>query len=137
MYKAIDKKPVMKDFDNYYTIKKASVEEVYNALTNPFTLELWTGYPAEMDTRPGGLFSLWEGDIQGQNLEIVPNKKIVQEWFFGEQEEPSIVTIKLFSDKKGVKVHLQHTNIPEEAYDNMKEGWNDFYFGNLQRFFDL
>ena len=127
----------MKDFKNRYTIKKATVEEVYNALTNPFTLELWTGYPAQMDTQPGSEFSLWEGDIVGRNIEFVPNKKIVQEWYFGEQEEKSIVTIELFPDKKGVSVRLTHTNIPDEAYENMKEGWNYFYFENLKRFFDF
>jgi len=127
----------MKDFKKHYIIKKATTEEVYNALTNPFTLELWTGYPAKIDTQPGSEFSLWEGDIAGRNIEFVPNKKIVQEWYFGDQEEQSIVTIELFPDKKGVSVRLTHTNIPDEAYENMIEGWNNFYFENLKRFFDF
>ena len=127
----------MKDFKKHYTIKKATAEEVYNALTNPFTMELWTGYPAKMDTQPGSEFSLWEGDIVGRNIEFVHNKKIVQEWYFGDQEKQSIVTIELFPDKKGVSVRLTHTNIPDEAYENMIEGWNNFYFENLKRFFDF
>jgi uncharacterized protein YndB with AHSA1/START domain len=34
----------------------APPEEVYIALTNPFTIELWTGYKAEMSTEPGTEF---------------------------------------------------------------------------------
>jgi activator of HSP90 ATPase len=126
----------MKDLKRYYKIK-ATPEEVFTALTNSFTIELWSGYPAVMDDQEGTEFSLWEGDIVGKNLEIIKNEKIVQEWYFGDQEEKSIVTIELFSDKKATRVKLEHTNIPDEAFENMKEGWNKFYFGNIQRFFDL
>jgi len=126
----------MKDFKKYYIIK-ATPEEVFTALTNPFTIELWSGFPARMDDQEGTEFSLWEGDIVGKNLEIQKNKKIVQEWYFGDQEEKSIVTIKLHKDKKGTSVELHHTNIPDIAFENMKDGWNKFYFANIQRFFDI
>ena len=76
----------MKDFKKYYIVP-APPEEIYIALTNPLTLELWTGEPAEMSTEPGSEFSLWNGDIAGKNLEFEENKKIVQEWYFGDQEE--------------------------------------------------
>ena len=54
----------MKDFKNYYIIG-SSPEEVFIALTNPATLQLWTGEPATMSTEPGSEFSLWEGSIEG------------------------------------------------------------------------
>lgn len=126
----------MKDFKAYYTIP-AEQEDVFVALTNPFTIELWTGYPATMDANEGTEFSLWEGDITGKNLEVVKNEKLVQEWYFGEQEEKSIVTIKIFEDKKGARVELQHTNIPDEDYDNITEGWNEYYFGSIITFFEI
>jgi activator of HSP90 ATPase len=127
---------MLKNYTQQYFIK-ATPEEVYTALTNPFTIELWTGYPAEMQEKEGTEFSLWEGDIVGKNLKFERNKKIVQEWYFGDQEESSIVTILLFKTKKGTRVKLVHENIPEVAYENMKMGWNDYYFGNLKRFFDI
>ncbi|MFP4448522.1 MAG: SRPBCC domain-containing protein [Bacteroidales bacterium] len=126
----------MKDFSNTYKIK-GTPEEVFTALTNPFTIELWTGYPAQMDENEGAEFSLWDGDIEGKNLEIKKNKKIVQEWYFGDQEEQSIVTMELYKSGSGTRVKLIHTNIPDIAYENMKTGWNEYYFGNLQRFFNL
>ena len=42
----------MKDFKKYYTIQ-APPDEVYLALTNPITIELWTGDDVEMSTEAG------------------------------------------------------------------------------------
>lgn len=126
----------MKDFKKYFVIP-GEPEEVFAALTNPFTLELWTGYPAIMDNKEGTEFSLWEGSITGKNLEVIENKKLVQEWYFGEQEEKSIVTIKLFENKKGTQVELIHTNIPDDDYENITEGWIEYYFGAINDFFEV
>jgi uncharacterized protein YndB with AHSA1/START domain len=125
----------MKDFKKYYQLS-AEPEDVFTALTNPATIQLWSGEPAEMSTEPGSEFSLWEGSISGKNLEFIPGKKIVQEWYFGEREVPSIVTILIHPHKNGSSVEVRHTNIPDEDYDNIIEGWNNNYFGSLDEFFD-
>lgn len=125
----------MKDYKKYYIIN-ASPEELYIALTNPDTIRLWSGEPAEMSTEPDTEFSLFDGSIEGKNLEFEENKKIVQEWYFGEEEEtPSIVTIKLHPHAGGTSVELRHNNIPDEAYEDMVEGWNDVYFEALNEFY--
>ena len=125
----------MKDFKKYYSIP-APPEEIYTALTNPFTIELWTGDKAEMSTVPGSEFSLWDGSIIGKNLEFVEGKKIVQEWYFGDQTEKSIVSITLHPDKKGTSVELKHTNIPDKEYDDFIQGWDESYFGALLEFYE-
>jgi uncharacterized protein YndB with AHSA1/START domain len=124
----------MKSFKKYYLIP-APPEDVYLALTNPLTIQLWTGEEAIMSTEPNSEFSLWEGSISGKNLEFEPNKKIVQEWYFGEQEEKSIVTIKLHPHDAGTSVELRHANIPDKDYDDIVEGWNESYFGAIQDFY--
>lgn len=126
----------MKDFKKYY-ILPAEPQDVFVALTNPFTIELWSGYKAIMDTNPGTEFSLWEGDITGQNIEIIKDKKIVQEWYFGELPEKSIVTINLFEHKKGTQIELKHTNIPDEDFENITTGWNEYYFGAIKSFLEI
>ena len=125
----------MKDFKKYYIIP-ATPTEVYAALTNPATIQLWSGDPAIMSTETGSEFSLWEGSIEGKNIEFEKDKKIVQQWYFGDQEEPSIVTIKLFPDKLRTSAELRHTNIPDEAYDDIVQGWNENYFGSLIEFYE-
>lgn len=126
----------MKDFKKYYLLP-ATPEEIYMALTNPLTIELWTGEEAVMSTDPGSEFSMWEGSIVGKNLEFEEGKKIVQQWYFDGQPDASVVTIKLHPDKKGTSVELRHTNIPDADYDSFTEGWNDSYFGPLADFFDV
>lgn len=125
----------MKDFKKYYQIS-ATPEIVFAALTNPATIQLWSGEKAEMSTEPGNEFSLWDDSIVGKNIEFEKDKKIVQQWYFGEQEEPSIVTIKLHADKDKTSAELRHTNIPDEAYEDMIAGWNDVYFGSLIEFYE-
>lgn len=125
----------MKDYKKYYIIP-APPEDVYRALTTPVTLMLWTGEDAVMSTEPGSEFSLWEGSIVGKNIEFIPDKKIVQQWYFGDQPEESIVTIKLHKHDLGTSVELRHSNIPDEAYDDIVEGWNETYFGALAEFYE-
>ena len=126
----------MKDFKKYY-ILNAEPSDVYNALTNAATIQLWSGDPAVMEAVEGTEFSLWEDSITGKNLEFVPGKKIVQEWYFGDQETASTVTIILHENKGTTSAELRHTNIPDEDYDNIVQGWNENYFGSLIEFYEL
>jgi len=124
----------MKDFKKYYIIS-AKPEEIYLALTKPATIQLWTGEPAEMSTEPGSEFALWDGSIVGRNIAFEESKLIKQEWYFGDQEPPSIVTIKLHPHKQGCSVELLHTNIPDDEYNNFVSGWDESYFGMLEEFY--
>ena len=63
-------------------------------------------------------------------------KKIVQEWYFGDQEEESIVTIKLHPHQEGTSIELRHTNIPDDDYQDIIDGWNTVYFGSLRDFYE-
>ena len=125
----------MKDFKKYFIITEEP-EIIYQALTNPMTLKLWTGEEAIMSTEPGSEFSLWDGSIEGKNVEFEEGKKIVQQWYFDEQDEPSIVTIILHPHKLGTSAELRHTNIPDEVYNDMVDGWTDNYFRSLMEFYE-
>jgi activator of HSP90 ATPase len=126
----------MKDFKKYYIIP-STPDQVYLALTIETTLQLWTGEPAEMKAVPDTQFSLFDGNIVGKNLEFETSKKIVQQWYFGEDStEPSIVTIKLHPDGSNTSVELRHTNIPDEAYDDIVDGWDNVYFASLREFYE-
>ena len=125
----------MKDYKKYYIIP-AAPEEVYVALTNPNTIQLWSGESAVMSTEPDSEFELFEGSIVGKNMEFEEGKKIVQQWYFGDQEEPSIVTIKLHPHKYGTSAELRHSNIPDEAYEDITEGWDEAYFGSIIEFYE-
>lgn len=122
---------------NYSINIAADPEEVFSALTNPFQIELWSGYPAEMKAEEGFVFSLWEGDICGVNLEVKPNRLLRQEWFFGDTAEPSIVTLVLKREGDSTRVELSHTNIPDEVYEEITEGWREYYLGSIKGMLEM
>ncbi|MFM9076444.1 MAG: SRPBCC domain-containing protein [Bacteroidota bacterium] len=124
----------MRDYKKYFLLN-ATPGEVYLALTHPLTLQLWSGSPAVMSEEPGSAFSLWDDSITGTNVRFEQGKMIVQHWDFGDQPEPSEVIIKLHEHPKGTSVELRHSNIPDEAYDDIVEGWNESYFGALEEFY--
>lgn len=123
------------DYKKYVYIP-ASPEEVYLALTKELSLKLWTGAEVEFEEKPETEFSLWDGDITGKNIEFVHAKQIVQQWYFGEENEPSIVTIKLHEDKKGTSLEFKQTNIPDADFKDFTEGIEEYFLGGLVDFFD-
>ena len=125
----------MKIFKKTFKIN-AEPSDVYSAITNPYTIELWSGYPAIMPEMPGSEFSLWEGDITGKNLEFVQDRKIVQEWYFGPREEKSIVTITIVPDHEDSVVTVEQTNIPDDDFSDIAEGWREYYIGAIINFFN-
>ena len=124
----------MKNLKQRHSIH-ATVEEVYTALTNPLTIELWSGYPAEFIAVEGTEFSIWEGDIVGKNLKLIENELVQQQWYFDGQEEKSIVTITLKKEGNNTVAELIHENIPDEVFDEMATGWKSYYFGAIKKYF--
>lgn len=125
----------MKNFKKYHYIP-APPEEVYLAMTKAQSIKLWTGAEVEFTEEPGTEFSFWDGDIVGKNLEFEYGKKIVQQWYFGEEGEPSIVTIKFHADKKGTSLEFAQTNIPDEDFEDFTAGLNEYFLGGLLDFFE-
>ena len=105
-------------------------------MTNEATFQLWSGDKADIQAFPGGEFSLWDGSIVGKFLDLEPSFKIVQQWYFGDQKEESVVTIKLHPHDQGTSVELRHTNIPDDDFNDIVEGWNEVYFASLREFYE-
>ena len=81
--------------------------------------------------------SLCGGDICGVNIEVIPNKKLVQEWFFGENEKSSIVTLTLKKEGNATCLTLSHTEIPDEVEEEIIEGWKTCYLGSLKDMLEM
>ena len=73
---------------------------------------------------------------QALAYEFELNKKIVQHWDFGEQEEASEVVILIHPHKQGSSVELRHSNIPDEAFEDISRGWDEVYFAGLAEFYE-
>ncbi|MBC7775222.1 MAG: SRPBCC domain-containing protein [Phycisphaerae bacterium] len=103
--------------------------EVHAAMTE--------GGEAVIDAALGTYFSAWDGYISGKNLELEPERRIVQSWRtsdFQENDADSKVEILLTPVPKGTKLTLIHTEIPAGQPD-YEEGWEDFYFKPMHSYF--
>ena len=125
----------MKDLRKTIHIK-VPIEEVFNAITNPLTIELWSGYEATMEATPGSEFSMFEGDISGKIKSLKSPNLLEQVWDFGDQEKDSIVRIELFEDSGKTRLELNHINIPDEVFDNINTGWKHHYLEALKSYLE-
>ena len=116
---------------------KASVREVFDALTKPDIIESWSGGPAQMDDKESTKFKLWNGQIHGTNVEVVPDKKLVQHWYGGKWDKPSKVTFNLAENNKGTTtVELIHENVPDKENAFISRGWEKYYLGKMREWFE-
>ncbi len=58
----------------------ASPERFYHAIVDAKHFAEFSGMPATIDANAGGAISMFGGLIQGRNIELVPNQRIVQAW---------------------------------------------------------
>ncbi len=126
----------MKDFKTKIKIK-AEPDDVWMAFTNANSIELWSGFPATFTPEAGKEFSLLEGNIQGKVLVSEPVKKLVEQWYFEGVTSESVATIKFFPQKNSVLVEVSHVNIPDEAYDNIAYGWNNYFLQPVKTFCEI
>jgi len=125
----------MKDLRKTIHIK-VPIEEVFNAITNPLTIELWSGYEVTMEPTPGSEFSMFEGDISGKIKSLKTPSLVEQIWDFGDQEEESLVRFELFEDSGKTRLEISHSNIPDEVFDNINTGWKHYYLEALKSYLE-
>ena len=124
---------------NYSVSFKALPEEVYSALMDAKKHAEFTEAPAEIDNTVGGKFSLHEGYIYGQNLELIKDKKIVQSWrtiSWKPEDHYSTVTYLIEPDTGGTKLTFSHTDIPEINLESISEGWYSHYWEPMKKYFE-
>ena len=66
---------------------KAKPETIYRMLMDAKAHSAFTGGPVELMNEIGGKLSAFGGAITGINIELVPNKRIVQMWRAGDWPE--------------------------------------------------
>ena len=115
---------------------KASAHDVYELLIDSAKHSEFTGAPAKVSREVGGEFSAYGGALKGKNLELVPDKKIVQSWRADGDNWPeghSSTAIFALEEANGeTRLSLTHAGVPTEAYDGINQGWNDHYWTKMK-----
>ncbi len=126
----------MKNIEQIVTIN-APAKDVYDVLMDSSQHSEFTGAKATIDNKVGGKFSVWDGYASGVNLELIPGKKITQTWRASDWPAgvESKITINLFQKGEDTELEFTQTGVPDEFYQDIKDGWQDYYWKPLKDFF--
>ncbi len=116
-----------------------SPERVFRAWLDSYEHSTFTGSPARIEDQVGGHFTAWDGYIQGTTLVRSPFSRIIQAWRTSEfppGSPDSQVEIRLEPTCLGCQLTLVQTGIPEGQARQYMEGWEEYYFRPLLRYFE-
>ena len=114
---------------------KAGVADVYEILMDAGKHAALTGSEVKTSRRVGGKFSIYGGDIEGVNLELVPGRKIVQSWRYSDWPAGhySTATFSLNEVSGGTRLTFTQTGVPEASYDDISKGWREYYWQPMKK----
>lgn len=117
----------------------ASADDLYEYLTNARKLQKIIGGKVSSDAKPSGNFSAYDGYLFGTFVEVVPGKKIVQKWacedFPKNQFSDVKIELKKKTDKQTELIFTQE-NVPEELFEDLSAGWNEFYWDPIKDYLE-
>ena len=93
---------------------------------------------AKISREIGGKFSAFDNWASGKNIELVQDKKIVQTWRGDDWPEDHYSTITFLFEKDGENTIIDFTqsDIPDELYEDIKQGWIDYYWDRLKEYLE-
>ena len=108
--------------------------EIYELLMDSEKHSAITGSEAEISKEIGGKIWAYDGHIAGENIELVPDKRIVQKWRGSDWPEGhfSEAVFDLEEIKDGTKLIFTQTSVPEEGYEDVSQGWFEFYWDPME-----
>jgi|GEM_PF-593549 len=127
----------------------ASIERVWNAITDSNQMKFWYFDLAEFRAEVGYEFSFTATDHDCQDwvhlcrvTEVIPHKKIAYTWQYQGYEAESLVTWELFPEGNQTRLRLTHAGlhtfppIKALARENFEAGWNEIVGVALKEFLE-
>ena len=109
-----------------------TAHDIYEAFMDEKKHAAFTDSKARIDRKVNGKFSIYDGEITGKTLELIPDEKIVQEWRYEYPEWPkdyfSKITINLKEINGKTRLRFFHTGIPEQYASEIEQGWKEYYW---------
>ncbi len=124
----------MSDSIHQEVVFPAGPARVYEALMDSGEHAAFTANgAAEISREVGGAFSTHGGHILGRNLELVPDRRIVQAWRVKDWPEGMYSVIRFELKDEGGKTRLvfDHWGAPDDQRDHLAEGWKQRYWEPL------
>ena len=116
----------------------AKPEKVFMSWLDSVEHSAFTGGKAVIDPVVGGKFTAWDDYISGNTIMIEKDKRIIQNWRtsdFSDNDIDSTLEILFKKYKNGTRLTINHSNLPEGQGKSYKDGWVDYYFEPMQKYF--
>jgi len=115
---------------------KTTPERIYEVLLDAKKFAACSGLPAEIDPRPGGTFKLFSGQIEGRNVELIPNRRVVQAWRPSSWAagEYSIARFEFTARGAGTRIVFDHAGFTADLREHLASGWEEHYWGPLHKY---
>jgi activator of HSP90 ATPase len=114
----------------------ADPHDLYEALMDSKKHSEFTRSKCVISRKVGGKVRSYDGYIVGENIELVPDEKIVQTWMAEEDCWPaghiSRVTFVLKPIKSGTRLTFTHSGVPVDCGDRFDAGWQEHYWAPLK-----
>ncbi len=125
---------------NLEVILNCSPQTAFDAWLDSKTHGQMVDANAQIEPNVGGKFNIWDGELIGETVEIDDkNLKIVQTWRSDsddwEENYYTNLTLNFLPYQNHTKLVLSQIDIPTESAEDIKQGWKDFYFKPMQKFF--
>jgi activator of HSP90 ATPase len=109
----------------------ATPERLFDMYLDAAEHAAFTGLPATIEARPGGVFQAFDGMLSGMVLHIDPKTLIVQTWRsvnWPLTAMDSVLTLSFWPSDEGARIELVHANVPEEDFAGVSQGWEKYYW---------
>jgi len=117
---------------------EATPLEVYEAYVDPKKHAAFTGQSATGTPKVGRVFTAGDGYISGKYLALEKGKRILHEWTTTEWPEgypPSVIELTLKAKGNKTELTMVHSKVPDEQVDYYAQGWKEFYWKPMQKYF--
>jgi activator of HSP90 ATPase len=90
----------------------------------------------QISPQVGGSFTLYGGNIVGRQIELVPDRRIVQAWRVVDWSPGtySIAKFELTEEGSGTRILFDHTGFPSGQAQHLASGWTGNYWEPLRKF---
>ncbi|RUS21410.1 activator of Hsp90 ATPase [Endogone sp. FLAS-F59071] len=116
---------------------QTSAHELYETLLDLGRVQAWSRGPAIIAREPGSKFELFGGNVTGELVEVVPDKKIIQKWRLKAwpKGHHSTVTFTFNELSESVNLYISQTEVPVGEKDQTQRNWTGYYWNPIKHVF--
>ncbi|GGX43237.1 SRPBCC family protein [Saccharospirillum salsuginis] len=109
-------------------------QALFDAFVNAEKHSAFTGSPARIEPVEGSAFSVYDGGVDGRQIELVTHQRIIQAWRGADWPDGvySIVRLDFQPLDDRTLLVLDHTGIPEGSAAHLESGWYKMYWEPLK-----